>query len=139
MIIPKGFRAREAAGLQRKVRGRVDPEIRAQRAAVLEPKIHKAILKTRDKHELKAVFEAEEKAAAEKVSETTIQVEQPAEVRQTEPVISEQPSDEAFFEGDDEQVGEHSEPEKSADEAPVEAKPEQATSKTKFKSKTKNK
>ena len=64
MMIPKGYRAREAAGRNRKVRGRVDDEVRAQRASVLEPKIHKAIVATRDKHELKAVFEAAEKNPA---------------------------------------------------------------------------
>ena len=136
MMIPKGYRAREAAGLNRKVRGRIDPEIRAQRAAVLEPKIHKAILRNRDKHELKAVFEAQEREAAEKkASETTIPVqpEQPVKVEQTEQV------DDALFEGDDEPATADGEPEQSADERQVEAKPEQAASKPKSKPKTKNK
>ncbi|SHH06156.1 hypothetical protein [Bradyrhizobium erythrophlei] len=140
MNIPKGYRAREAAGRQRKVRGRIDPDIRAQRQAVLEPKIHKAILRTRDQHELKAVFEAEEKAAAEKSVSETVQPVQPVEAEQTEQVVSDEQFAELVDADEDEQpADEQSEPEKSTEEEPVEAKPEQAASKPKSKSKNKNK
>jgi hypothetical protein len=94
MMIPKGYRAREAAALQRKFRGRVDLEVRAQRASVLEPKIHKAIVDTRDEHELTAIFEAAEKQAAEKKVSVTEQIEQPVE--QSEQVVSDEQTEQVI-------------------------------------------
>ena len=58
MIVPKGYRAREKAALQRKTRGRVDEEVRAQRASLLEQKIHQSVVDSRDSYELALVQEA---------------------------------------------------------------------------------
>ncbi|WP_315729809.1 hypothetical protein [Bradyrhizobium sp. SZCCHNRI2010] len=80
LIIPKGYRARERAALQRKDRGRVSEEVRAQRAAVLEPKIHSMVVKARDPHELETLQVAKEVSAPE-------QTPQPEQTKQPEPVV----------------------------------------------------
>jgi hypothetical protein len=109
MIVPKGYRARENAALQRKARGRVDEEVRAQRAALLEPKIHNAVVKSRDSYEI-ALVEAPVEVS-EPVVQPAVEVEQPAQVN------SENGGDETIFEEDDRQ---------SQDEAPADEQPEQS-------------
>jgi hypothetical protein len=121
MIVPKGYRAREKAALQRKTRGRVDEEVRAQRAALLEPKIHRSVVKSRDTYELAAVENAG--AVTEPVKQPVEQTEPPAEITNPEN------GDEAVFEDDD----------KSPDEPETSEKPEAAPAASKAKSKTKKK
>jgi hypothetical protein len=121
MIVPKGYRAREKAALQRKTRGRVDEEVRAQRASLLEPKIHQSVVNSRDSYELPLVGEAN--AAPEPVKQPVEQTEPPAEITHPET------GDEAVFEDDD----------KSPDEPETSEKPEAAPAASKAKSKTKKK
>jgi hypothetical protein len=121
MIVPKGYRARENAALQRKTRGRVDEEVRAQRASLLEPKIQKSVLDSRDSYELALVGKAD--ADPEPVKQPVEQTEQPAEITNPEN------GDEAVFEDD----------EKSPDEPETSEKPEAAPAASKAKSKTKKK
>jgi hypothetical protein len=124
MIVPKGYRAREKAALQRKTRGRVDEEVRAQRSALLEDKIHNAVVKSRDSYELALV------EAAPAVTDSVAPAAQPVK---SELVAETSPENgEAIFEED----------ETSQDEAKVEAevKPEAApAAEPKGKSKAKKK
>jgi hypothetical protein len=59
MFAAKGYRARQAAAMQRKDRGRVSEYVRAQRAAALEPKIAESVHRAKDKHEQSEGYAAE--------------------------------------------------------------------------------